>query len=187
MGRRLLLLGPPGAGKGTQAAMVARALGIPHLSTGEMLRQAVADDTELGHRAAAIMEAGELVPDDLVTAMVIERLAAEDARCGFLLDGFPRNAAQADALAASLGDRAVEVAVLVEVGEEELVRRLLQRAREQGRTDDTEEVIRRRLEVYEEQTAPLIDYYRDRGLLAAADGAGGVGEVFARVVGVLAE
>ncbi len=186
MGRRLLLLGPPGAGKGTQAELVAKALGIPHLSTGDMLRQAVADDTALGRQAQAIMASGELVPDDLVTAMVVERVGHDDAECGYLLDGFPRNAAQAEALVGHLGDGAVELAMLIDVGEEELVKRLLNRAEEQGRSDDTEDVIRRRLEVYREHTAPLIDYYRSRDLLASADGEGTIDEVFARIVRALA-
>ncbi len=185
MGRRLVFLGPPGAGKGTQAQQVAQLLGVPHISTGDMLRQAVADETELGKQAKSLMDAGELVPDDLVTAMVIERLGQDDAACGYLLDGYPRNAAQADALSGALGDDVIDRAVAVDVDTDELVRRILQRAEEQSRADDTEEVVRNRLDVYESETAPLIDYYRDRDLLSSVDGIGTVDEVFHRIVQAL--
>jgi adenylate kinase len=187
MGRRLLFLGPPGAGKGTQAAMLARAVGIPHLSTGEMLRRAVSEGTELGRRAEAIMAAGDLVPDELVVAMVGERLAGPEAACGYLLDGFPRNAAQAEALTAGVGAGAIELVVLLEVGEDELVARLLGRAAELGRSDDNEETIRRRLRVYHEETAPLVGYYPAAGVpVAAVNGVGTVDDVFARIVTALA-
>lgn len=168
--------------------MLARALGVPHISTGEMLRAAVADGTELGKQAEAIMAAGDLVPDELVVAMVAERLAAADAACGYLLDGFPRNVSQAEALAGKIGDHALEMALLLEVGEQELVDRLLGRARELGRTDDTEDTIRRRLQVYREETEPLIDFYPERGMsVIGIDGIGAVEEVFARLVMALAE
>jgi adenylate kinase len=186
MGRRLLFLGPPGAGKGTQAARLAAAIGIPHISTGDMLRTAVARGTDLGKEAEAIMAAGDLVPDDLVTAMVAERLAEDDAACGYLLDGFPRNAAQAASLAGEVGEDAIEVAVLIEVPDEELVARLLKRAAEQGRSDDNEATIRRRLAVYAEQTEPLIDYYAGRDKLVRVDGLGTVDEILARIVAALA-
>ncbi len=182
MGRRLLLLGPPGAGKGTQAKRLATALGIPHVSTGDMLRLAVSEGTELGRKVEAIMAAGELVPDDLMIAVVEDRLARSDAQCGYLLDGFPRTAAQADALA---GD-AIDGVVLLEVSDAEIVSRLIRRAEQEGRTDDTEDVIRRRLEVYREQTAPLIGLYQERGMLHEVDGVGSVEEVLARVVVALA-
>lgn len=181
------MLGPPGAGKGTQAARIARAVGIPHLSTGDMLRSNVADDTDLGQQAKAYMEAGDLVPDELVTAMVIDRLGREDAACGYLLDGYPRNPAQADALAEAFGEDVLELALLLEVDDEELVERLVLRGQEQGRTDDTEDVIRNRLAVYEEQTAPLVEYYEARKKLARVDGLGTVPEVFGRLIEVLAE
>lgn len=188
MGRRILFLGPPGAGKGTQAQMLARTLGIPHISTGEMLRRAVAQGTKLGLQAEAIMAAGDLVPDDLVVAMVAERLAEDDARCGYLLDGFPRNTVQAAALDAEVGPGAMEVALSIEVDEAELVTRLLKRAREEGRSDDNEETIRRRLEVYREETEPLLSYYPTRGVaVLAVDGVGTIEEVFTRVVLTLAE
>ncbi|MBT8203719.1 MAG: adenylate kinase [Acidimicrobiia bacterium] len=186
MGRRLLLMGPPGAGKGTQASRLARAIGIPHLSTGDMLRSNVADDTELGRQAKAFMEAGDLVPDELVTAMVIDRLGQDDARCGFLLDGYPRNPAQADALADAFGKDVLELAILLEVDPDELVTRLLTRGQQQGRTDDTEEVIRNRLAVYEEQTAPLVAYYESNDRLASLDGLGSIPDVFGRIIEVLA-
>lgn len=187
MGRRLLMLGPPGAGKGTQAERLARALGIPHLSTGDMLRSNVADGTELGRQAQEYMEAGELVPDQLVTAMVVDRLEQEDAACGYLLDGFPRNPAQADSLVEAFGDDVLELALLLDVDEDELVERLLKRGREQGRSDDTEAVIRNRLAVYGEQTEPLIEYYESRDKLARIAGLGTIPEVFGRAVEVLAQ
>lgn len=188
MGRRILFLGPPGAGKGTQATMLARAIGVPHISTGVMLRQNVADGTELGLKAQAIMAAGDLVPDDLVVAMVDDRLGQDDAACGFLLDGFPRTLAQAEALDAVIGEGAIELAVLLETDEEELVTRLLQRAVDEGREDDNEDTIRNRLQVYREETEPLVGYYPDHGVsVLRVDGLGSIDEVFARIVAVLAE
>lgn len=188
MGRRLLFLGPPGAGKGTQAAMLARTLGVPHISTGAMLRDNVERGTDLGKKAQAIMVAGDLVPDDLVVAMVQDRLGRPDAECGFLLDGFPRNVNQARALDAALGAGALELALLVEADEEELVARLLQRAIEEGREDDNEQTIRNRLDVYRGETEPLIGYYPDNGVMVVAvDGMGTIDEVFARIVRALAD
>ena len=167
--------------------MLARALGVPHISTGEMLRQNVADGTELGRRADRIMKAGDLVPDDLVVAMVAERLAKDDAVCGYLLDGFPRNLAQAVALDEAIGEGALEVALLLEADEDELVGRLLKRAGEQGRADDNESTIRNRQAVYHQETAPLIDYYPSHGVeVIAVDGLGTIEEVFARLVTALA-
>ncbi len=167
--------------------MLARALGVPHISTGEMLRAAVSAGTDLGKQAEAIMAAGDLVPDDLVVAMVAERLGQEDARCGYLLDGFPRNVEQAGALSAKLGDGALEAAMLLDVDEEELVARLLNRARELGRTDDNEGTIRRRLQVYRAETEPLVDFYPNHDVpVLAVDGIGSIEEVFARLVMALA-
>lgn len=177
-----MFLGPPGAGKGTQAAMLATALGVPHVSTGVMLREAVAAGTELGKRAKSIMAGGDLVPDDLVVAIVEERLARDDAACGYLLDGFPRNVAQARALTAALGDDSVEVALLLEVDEDEIVHRLMKRAAE-GRADDNEDTIRRRLEVYRQETEPMVATYGDK--VVAVDGMGAVDDVFAGVVRAL--
>jgi adenylate kinase len=178
----MLILGPPGAGKGTQAAMICRAVGIPHMSTGEMLRDNVARETDLGLRARAIMEAGDLVPDDLVIAIVKERLAGPDAECGFLLDGFPRTAAQAEALDAEVADRPLELVINLEVDEDELVSRMLAR----GRDDDTEETVRNRFVVYRRQTEPLIHHYRCQGLIRTVDGMGSIDEVFARICRALA-
>jgi adenylate kinase len=183
MGRRILFLGPPGAGKGTQAARLAAALGIPHVSTGAMLREAAAEGTELGKKAESIMAAGDLVPDDLVVALVEERLSREDAACGYLLDGFPRNLAQAEALRDALGDDAIEVAMLLEVEEDEIVDRLTKRAADEGRADDNEDTIRRRFEVYREETEPLIGVYGDK--VVSVSGEGTVDEVFAGIVGAL--
>ena len=182
MARRILFLGPPGAGKGTQAQLLADAIGIPHISSGAMLREAVANGTELGKKAESIMAAGDLVPDDLVVAMIEERLAKDDAGAGYILDGFPRNVVQAKALQAALGDDAIDAMLLFDVGEDELVDRLLGRA-EEGRADDAEETIRRRFEVYRGETEPLIEASADR--VIAVDGTGSVDEVFDRVQGAL--
>lgn len=158
--KRLIFLGPPGAGKGTQAVKVAESCQIPHISTGELLREAVAQQTELGKKAKGYMDRGELVPDDLILGMVRDRLSQPDVANGWILDGFPRNVDQAsflDNLLAEI-DQDCDSAVNLEVPDEALIQRLLGR----GRQDDNEETIRRRLEVYREQTAPVIDYYRDR-------------------------
>lgn len=163
--------------------MLCRAIGIPHVSTGVMLRDHVDRGTELGARAKEIMDAGDLVPDDIVIGMVQERLEAPDATCGFLLDGFPRTAPQAEALDAVLGEgRALECVVNLEAPEAEVVQRILAR----GRSDDTEQAVRTRFSVYETQTAPLIAFYEARELLTRVDGVGEIGEVLARVVAVLA-
>ncbi|MGA9595795.1 MAG: adenylate kinase [Acidimicrobiia bacterium] len=186
MGLRLIFLGPQGSGKGTQASRLARLMGVPHISTGEMLRQAVADATELGKKADAIMQAGDLVPDDLVVAMVGERLAQEDAACGYILDGFPRNVAQARALDEVLATP-LDGLVQLDVPHDELMERMLLRAEREGRADDTEEGISRRLAIYWEETAPLSDYYRDGGRkVFRVDGLGAIDEVFARVALALA-
>ncbi|GMQ92617.1 MAG: adenylate kinase [Acidimicrobiia bacterium] len=184
MARRILLLGPPGAGKGTQATMIANALHVPHISTGDMLRDAVRAGTDLGKKAESVMASGELVSDQLVVAIVDERLSERDARCGYLLDGFPRNVAQADALNDSVVN-AISTVVLLDVGTEEVVTRLVQRAKEQSRADDNEEAIRRRLEVYEAETAPLVDFYGQSVLVV--DGVGQVDEVFSRIMLALAK
>lgn len=184
MARRILLLGPPGAGKGTQATLLANALHVPHISTGEMLRSAVAAGTELGRKAESIMAAGELVSDDLVVAIVDERLSEEDARCGYLLDGFPRTIGQAEALNDSVID-AIGTVILLEADTDEVVQRLLKRAEDEGRADDNEETIRRRLEVYDADTSPLVGFYGDAVL--TIDGMGTVDEVLSRIMIALAK
>jgi adenylate kinase len=186
--RRLLLLGPPGAGKGTQAQLVASRLGIPQISTGDMLRAAVAAGSEVGRRAKAFMDAGKLVPDEVVIGVAEQRLGGPDAQKGFILDGFPRTAAQADALdklLPKLGVR-LERCISLRVDGDELVKRLLKRAEIEGRTDDNEQTIRTRMQVYEESTAPLIAYYRARGVLTEVNGEGSVGEVAKRIEQALA-
>lgn len=165
---RLIFLGPPGAGKGTQAQVLASFLQIPHISTGDILRQNVSDKTDLGLKAQSYMDQGELVPDQLILDMIQARLTQEDAAPGWILDGFPRNVAQAaflDELLVKVGQTYDQV-ISLEVPDEVLVERLLKRLRK----DDTEEVIRHRLSVYHQQTAPLISFYRDRNQLVSIDG-----------------
>jgi adenylate kinase len=180
---RLLFIGPPGAGKGTQAGKVAARLGIPHISTGEMFRDHVARGTDLGRQVEAIMAAGDYVPDEITVAMLEERIAQDDASGGYILDGFPRTAAQVDSLDGLLGDQGLDHVVVFEVDEDELVRRLLTR----GRADDTETTIRNRLEIYVEQTQPLIDIYDDRSLTVRVDGLGDVEEVTERILSAIGE
>lgn len=184
---RLVLMGPPGAGKGTQAAVVSGRLGVPHISTGDIFRANVAQGTALGVEAKRYMDAGEYVPDGVTNAMVRDRLAQDDCRPGFLLDGYPRTVEQVGELAAMLAsaDVALDAVVELVVDTDEVVGRLVRRAAEQGRSDDSEDVIRRRLEVYTEQTAPLISAYRDQGLLRQVDGLGPVDEVTERIAAVL--
>lgn len=183
----LLLMGPPGAGKGTQASKLARARQLLKLSTGDMLRNHVAQGSALGQQAKAIMEAGELVPDALIIAMVKEAIAAQNSDVRVLLDGFPRTPGQAEALETLLRefDTALTAAILLEVNEDELVARLLKRAQEEGRSDDNEATIRRRMQVYREQTQPLVDYYAAKSKLRRVSGEGSVEEVFARITEVL--
>jgi adenylate kinase len=181
----MVLLGAPGSGKGTQGERLAAEFGLPRISTGDALRAAVKSGNALGRQARLAMEAGELVADELVVGIVEERLAQADAADGFILDGFPRNAGQArrlDALLRRLGTPPVDLALDLEVDGEELVRRLLARAGEQGRADDREEVIRRRIRVYDEETRPLLEYYAVQGKLVAVPGRGEVDEVFQRVL-----
>jgi adenylate kinase len=182
----VLLMGPPGSGKGTQATRVAVARRLTKLSTGDMLRAHVGAGTELGQRAKRIMDSGQLVPDDVIIGMVRSELEAADA-VRFLLDGFPRTSAQAAALDALLVDlgASVTAAVTLEVDDEALVKRMLQRAEQEGRSDDNEATIRTRMAVYHEQTRPLIDYYRGQGKLLRVDGLGTVDEITARVREVL--
>ncbi|MEI2810529.1 MAG: adenylate kinase [Nocardioides sp.] len=184
---RLLIMGPPGAGKGTQAKFVAARYGVPAISTGDIFRANVSAGTPLGVEAKRYMDAGEYVPDSVTNSMVRDRIAQEDAQPGFLLDGYPRTLDQVrelDEMIDATGHRLDAVVSLV-ANEDELVQRLLARAQIEGRADDTEEVIRRRQEVYTEQTAPLIDVYRQRGLLVEVDGMGEVAEVTERVAAAL--
>lgn len=174
----LVILGRQGSGKGTQAAMLAKRYGVVHISTGDMLRAAVAAGTELGLRAKAVMDAGNLVGDDIMIGIVGERLAGDDIQShGVLLDGFPRTTAQADALAEILGGSGPDLAVNLDVPIAEVTERMLTR----GRDDDTEEAISRRLELYEAETAPLLAWFEDRGRLAVVNGLGTEDEVFARL------
>lgn len=163
----ILLLGPQGAGKGTQGKLMAADYGIPHVATGDMLREAMASGSELGERVRPIYDAGGLVPDDLMIELIRERLRAEDAQAGFVLDGFPRTMPQAEALEEMLRDigRELDVVFEFQVDDEVGRERMMRRAAEEGRTDDTAEVIERRLRLYHEETEPLIEYYRTRGNL----------------------
>ena len=183
----LILMGPPGAGKGTQAVKLARARKLVKLSTGDMLRDHVKRGTELGQQAQAIMEAGDLVSDDIIISMVRDELAKQDDGVRALLDGFPRTPGQADALETLLSefDASLTAAILLGVNEEELILRLLGRAREEGRSDDTEDTIRHRMQVYKDQTQPLVDHYHKHGKLRQVDGMGSVEDVFARITEVL--
>jgi adenylate kinase len=185
---RLILMGPPGAGKGTQAKYVAERFGVPAISTGDIFRANVSQGTELGVEAKRYMDAGEYVPDEVTNLMVRNRIDEDDAQPGFLLDGYPRTLAQVDELDGMIKHtgHALDAVVVLTVNSEELIGRLLQRAKTEGRADDTEEVIRRRQEVYAEQTEPLIGVYRDRGLLIEVDGLGEIDEVTERVLGALA-
>ncbi|HET6288458.1 MAG TPA: adenylate kinase [Amycolatopsis sp.] len=178
---RLVLVGPPGAGKGTQAVALSEKLRIPHISTGDLFRAHVGEQTPLGQEAKRYLDSGELVPDSVTNEMVRERLAEPDAKVGFLLDGFPRNTKQADVLGEIIGevDATLNAVIQLQVSEDVVVERLLSR----GRSDDTEEVIRRRQQIYVSETAPLLEYYAD--ILVTVDGVGTVDEISARVLEAL--
>jgi len=184
---RFLLIGPPGAGKGTQATLLAQAYGIPAISTGDIFRANVKAETELGVLAKGFMDRGEYVPDSLTNDLVRDRLSHEDAQPGFLLDGYPRTRDQVLELDDILGSdgKSLDAVILLKADPDELVRRLLNRAQEQGRADDTEDVIRHRQSVYLEQTAPLIEIYSARGIVLEIDGLGQVGEVTERILNSL--
>ncbi|MEB3293259.1 MAG: adenylate kinase [Synechococcales bacterium] len=169
---RLIFLGAPGAGKGTQAKILADSHGIPHISTGDILRAAVANQTELGLKAKQFMDAGELVPDSLVIDLIRERLAQSDAQKGWILDGFPRNVTQAGFLDTLLAElkQVCDHTINLDVADEIVVNRLVKRGVESGRSDDNEDTIRRRLQVYRDQTAPLIDFYQTKGKLVTING-----------------
>ena len=184
---RILLIGPPGAGKGTQAALLAKHFGIPAISTGDIFRENVRNETPLGLEAKAFMDRGEYVPDSLTNALVRDRLNQDDAAAGFLLDGYPRTIDQVQELDDILEETEAKLDVVVQLtaDAEELLRRLSGRAQEQGRSDDTPDVIKRRLDVYEKQTAPLIDIYASRSLVAKVNGLGEIGDVTNRIIEVL--
>ncbi|MGW9022079.1 adenylate kinase [Leucobacter chromiiresistens] len=178
---RLLIIGPPGAGKGTQAGRIAERYGVPAISTGDIFRANIQGGTELGKQVQAIIEQGELVPDALTNEIVADRLAQADAASGFLLDGYPRTVEQVHALDGMLSGESLDAVVLLEADPEEVVARLLKRAALEGRADDTEEVIRHRQDVYAAQTAPLIELFSERGILVAVDGLGTIDEVSERI------
>ena len=184
---RLVLMGPPGAGKGTQAVVIAGLLGVPHISTGDIFRANVSQGTPLGVEAKRYMDAGEYVPDEVTNNMVRDRIAEPDAEKGFLLDGYPRTLAQVTELDGMIGftGHQLDAVVVLTVDPEELVQRLLQRAVTDGRADDTEDVIRRRLEVYAEETEPLIAVYAERGLVVSVDGMGEIDDVQQRIFDAL--
>ena len=180
---RLVLLGAPGSGKGTQAARLKTALGVPHISTGDMLRAAVAAGTAMGLKAKAVMDAGQLVSDDILLGMLEERLAQPDAKAGFILDGYPRNLAQADALdhlLARLG-QPLDAVIKLDVPNDAIIGRCEIRFKAEARADDNPDTVRKRLGVYAEQTAPVADFYASRGKLQVVDGVGELDEVTARV------
>jgi adenylate kinase len=184
---RIVIMGAPGSGKGTQAALIVKELGLDHISTGDLLRAAVASGSALGQRAKEVMDRGELVSDEIVLGLLEERLANGDHGAGFILDGFPRNIAQAEALDVLLEriGQPVDEALQIDVDEDQVVERIAKRAALEGRSDDTEETVRNRLKVYGEQTAPVVDYYARKGILSRVLGDGSIEEVFQRIQGVL--
>jgi adenylate kinase len=184
---RLIILGPPGAGKGTQASRIAAAFGIPAISTGDIFRANIKNETPLGLQVKEVLSSGGYVTDEITNAIVRDRLFEQDAEQGFLLDGYPRTAAQVEALDAILAehDHTLEAVLELTVDEDAVVQRLLKRAKVEGRDDDTEEVIRERQAIYRRETAPLTEVYSARGLLVQVDGMGTVDEVFERVRGAL--
>jgi len=187
MTARLLIVGPQGSGKGTQGVRVAEALGVPAVSTGDMFRAAVAGGSELGAQVREIIQAGNLVPDALTSAVVRDRLSQDDAAQGFLLDGYPRNLGQVEDLDAFLTGRDEQLDAVLElvVPRDESISRLTLRAQEQGRTDDTEEVIANRLAIYERETAPILEVYSSRGIVDTIDGVGTLDEITDRIVAAL--
>jgi len=184
---RIVILGPPGSGKGTQAVMLVEELGLPHISTGALLRNAAKRGTELGLQAKAITDKGDLVPDNIMSDMIEERLGRDDVADGFILDGYPRNVAQAKSLDAMLArlNKPADEAIHIDIDPEQILKRIARRAKEEGRSDDTVETVRNRLRVYEEQTAPVADYYAERGLLTRILGDGPKEEIFQRILSVL--
>jgi len=185
---QIIILGPPGAGKGTQAARLADRLGIPAISTGDIFRSNIKEGTELGKQVQDLLSAGQFVPDEVTNAIVADRLSEEDAKEGFLLDGYPRTPDQVRALDAWLADhgRSLDHVLELVVDPDELVQRLLKRAAVEGRADDNEDVIRERMRIYTRETEPLAAVYRERGLLRQVDGVGGIDEVAGRLDAAIA-
>ena len=184
---RIVILGAPGSGKGTQAALLHQRLNVPHISTGALLRAAVKKRTPLGLQAKEILDEGELMPDELMLQLIEERLAKDDTETGFLLDGYPRNLAQAEALDGLLErlGRPVQEAIQIDVDPERILARIARRAQQEGRSDDSEDVFRHRMEVYEEHTAPVAEYYAERGLLTRVLGHGSIEDVHRLILSVL--
>jgi adenylate kinase len=184
---RLIILGPPGAGKGTQAARIAESFGVPAISTGDIFRANIKNETPLGKQVKEVLASGGYVTDEITNAIVRDRLFEDDAEKGFLLDGYPRTSAQVDALDSILAEHghSLEVVLELTVDEDAVVARLLKRAEIEGRDDDSEEVIRERQAIYRRETAPLTDVYSERGLLVQVDGMGSVDEVFTRIAQAL--
>lgn len=184
---RIVLLGAPGSGKGTQAAILTERLKVPHVSTGVLLRAAVKAGTELGIKAKAVMDRGDLVSDEIMLGLIEERLQADDAAGGFILDGYPRNLVQAASLDELLNriGQPVDIAIQIDIDTEQVIARIAKRAQEEGRSDDSEETVRNRMAVYQEQTAPVVDYYADHGLLTRVLGDGTIEEVQERIMSVL--
>ncbi|KRD50745.1 adenylate kinase [Microbacterium sp. Root280D1] len=184
---RLLIVGPQGSGKGTQGVRIAESYGIPVVSTGDIFRANIKEGTPLGQQVTAILDKGDLVPDELTSEIVRDRLSQDDAAKGFLLDGYPRNAAQVEHLDAFLGARgeSLDAVILLDVPREESIERLKLRAAEQGRSDDTDEAIAHRLDIYEHETAPILEVYGPRGIVDRIDGVGSLDEIAERVLEAL--
>ena len=184
---RIVLLGAPGSGKGTQAALLVEELNLPHISTGELLRSAVKAGTDLGLQAKVVMDRGELVSDEIMLGLIEERLSRADVAQGFILDGYPRNIVQAEALDKLLErlEQPVDEALQIDVDVEMVIARIAKRAAEEDRSDDTEETVRKRMDVYVAQTAPVVDYYANKGVLSRVLGEGSIEEVFQRIKGIL--
>jgi len=184
---RIVLLGAPGSGKGTQAALMEERLGMPHISTGVLLRNAAKRGTALGLQAKSIIDQGELVPDNIMSDMIEERLGREDVANGFILDGYPRNLAQAQSLDEMLGrlGQPADIAIQIDVDPEQIIKRIAGRAEQEGRADDSEDIVRNRMRIYHEKTAPVIDYYAGRGLLTHVLGDGGIEVILERILSVL--
>jgi adenylate kinase len=184
---RIVLLGAPGSGKGTQATLLVEQLNVPHISTGALLRNAAKRGTALGLQAKSIIDKGELVPDSIMSDMIEERLSRDDVADGFILDGYPRNVAQAKSLDTMLErlNKPADDAIHIDVDPEQIIKRIAKRAQEEGRSDDAVETVRNRMRVYAEQTAPVADYYAERGLLTRVLGDGNKEEVLQRILSAL--